>query len=71
MLIEPEFPCRIMETRSCPDIYMGICGERPCARYESDHPEPWLGHGSLSERVKRMAETGERGIEIPTSRDLA
>lgn len=33
--------CRIMETRSCPTSYAGPCGDRPCARFESDDPTPW------------------------------
>jgi hypothetical protein len=34
--------CRRMETRTCPESYNGPCGERPCARFESDDPTPWL-----------------------------
>ncbi|WP_314411406.1 hypothetical protein [Streptomyces sp. DSM 40484] len=34
--------CRVMETRTCPESYNGPCGERPCARFESDDPTPWL-----------------------------
>lgn len=34
--------CRRMETRTCPQPYNGPCGERPCARFESDDPAPWL-----------------------------
>jgi hypothetical protein len=34
--------CRHMETRTCPASYAGPCGERPCARFESDDPLPWL-----------------------------
>ncbi|MFG3048113.1 hypothetical protein ACGFZR_24675 [Streptomyces sp. NPDC048241] len=33
--------CRIMETRTCPPSYNGPCGDRPCARFESDDPAPW------------------------------
>lgn len=34
--------CRRMETRTCPEPYNGPCGGRPCARFESDDPTPWL-----------------------------
>ncbi|MEW2568389.1 hypothetical protein [Streptomyces sp. NPDC047070] len=34
--------CRVIETRPCPASYAGPCGERPCARFESDDPTPWL-----------------------------
>lgn len=40
-LFEPEHPCRVMETRPCPTDYAGTCGDRPCARFESDDPTPW------------------------------
>lgn len=33
--------CRRMETRTCPPSYNGPCGDRPCARFESDDPAPW------------------------------
>ncbi|NUP19245.1 MAG: hypothetical protein HOZ81_24765 [Streptomyces sp.] len=35
--------CRIMETRTCPESYNGPCGDRPCARFESEDPTPWEG----------------------------
>ena len=38
---EPVHPCREMETRHCPGVYQGVCGERPCARHESDDETPW------------------------------
>lgn len=41
-LPEPEFPCREQETRHCPKIYNDVCGDRPCARFESDDDTPWL-----------------------------
>jgi len=41
-LIEPEHPCRVMPTRACPRSYAGQCGDRPCARFESDDETPWL-----------------------------
>lgn len=33
--------CRRMETRTCPPSYNGPCGDRPCARFESNDPAPW------------------------------
>jgi hypothetical protein len=36
---EPDNPCRIMDTRSCPPA--GTCSG-PCARFESDDPTPWI-----------------------------
>lgn len=33
--------CRRMETRTCPESYSGPCGDRPCARFESDDTTPW------------------------------
>lgn len=41
-LFEPEFPCRVLETRGCPVSFGGVCGDRPCARYESDDVAPWV-----------------------------
>lgn len=38
----PEHPCRQMPTRHCPKVYAGVCGDRPCARFESEDPAPWL-----------------------------
>jgi hypothetical protein len=39
----PVYPCRITETRHCPAIYAGVCGDdRPCARQESDSGMVWL-----------------------------
>lgn len=39
--MNPVHPCREMETRHCPAIYDGPCGNRPCARFESNDPTPW------------------------------
>lgn len=36
------FPCRRMVTRHCPTVYEAECGDRPCARFESDDTTPWL-----------------------------
>lgn len=41
-LFEPEHPCREMPTRHCPVVYQSTCGDRPCARFESDDEAPWL-----------------------------
>lgn len=41
-MTDPEHPCRVMPTRSCPRAYAGVCGDRPCARFESDDETPWL-----------------------------
>jgi hypothetical protein len=41
-LFEPDHPCREMPTRACPALYEGVCGERLCARFESDDETPWL-----------------------------
>jgi hypothetical protein len=38
----PVYPCREMETRPCPAVYADVCGDRPCARFESDSGGPWL-----------------------------
>lgn len=38
---EPDSWCRVMPTRRCPAVYGGVCGERPCARYETDSEAPW------------------------------
>ncbi len=40
--MEPVYPCREMPTRHCPAIYDTTCGVRPCARYESEDPYPWV-----------------------------
>lgn len=39
--MDPVHPCRIMPTRHCPEVFGGVCGDRPCARYESDDETPW------------------------------
>jgi hypothetical protein len=39
---EPKYPCRIMEIRHCPAIYKSICGDSPCARFESEDETPWV-----------------------------
>lgn len=39
---KPVYPCREMETRHCPAVYGDVCGERPCARFESEDETPWL-----------------------------
>lgn len=37
-----DVQCRIMSTRRCPAVYQGVCGDRPCARFESEDEGPWL-----------------------------
>lgn len=42
---KPMYPCRQMETRHCPARYSQFyegCHERPCARFESEDPWPWV-----------------------------
>lgn len=39
---EHEFPCRLIPTRHCPKVYKDVCGDRPCARLESDDETPWI-----------------------------
>jgi hypothetical protein len=34
-------PCREMPTRSCPRLRDAGCPGEPCARFESEDPEPW------------------------------
>lgn len=42
-LADPDAPCREMPTRACPESYGDTgCDGRPCARFESDDPTPWL-----------------------------
>lgn len=41
--LEPVFPCREMPTRHCPAVYGDVCGDRPCARFDSNDPTPWRG----------------------------
>lgn len=42
LLSDPD-GCREMLTRRCPASYGPAgCGERPCARFESDDETPWL-----------------------------
>lgn len=38
----PVYPCKEMPTRHCPVVYDSVCGERPCARYESTDEAPWI-----------------------------
>jgi hypothetical protein len=38
---EPVHPCRILETRACPSVYNDVCGDNPCARFESDDVDVW------------------------------
>ncbi|MEU1478927.1 hypothetical protein [Streptomyces sp. NPDC005760] len=53
--------CRHMHTRTCPPSYNGPCGERPCARFESDDPTPWQHAGgdlaAVQAALERVRET--------------
>lgn len=40
--MEPVHPCRVMNTRHCPAVYDSVCGDRPCARFESNDETPWV-----------------------------
>lgn len=39
---DPVYPCREVSTRHCPAVYEAECGDRPCARFESKDPSPWI-----------------------------
>ncbi len=56
--MNPEFPCRDMPTRRCPTVYNGLCGPRPCARYGSKDPGPWLAEMTEDERARMLADPG-------------
>jgi hypothetical protein len=45
---DPDIPCRILPTRTCPESYGESCGDRPCARYESEAEEPWIKESKQS-----------------------
>lgn len=46
-LTPPLYPCRELFTRACPEIYNDVCGDRPCARYESRDETPWIESTSM------------------------
>lgn len=50
--MEPVHPCRVMLTRHCPAVYEGVCGDRPCARFESDDETPWLAELDGERRLR-------------------
>ena len=50
--MDPVHPCRQMPTRHCPAIYQDICGDRPCARYESRDETPWLPEIKLTKDLQ-------------------
>ncbi|MEV5953748.1 hypothetical protein AB0M11_08215 [Streptomyces sp. NPDC051987] len=65
----PRAACRRMETRTCPDSYNGPCGDRPCARFESDDPRPWLDTAeapaadeSAPNMLRVLADRAARGV---------
>ncbi|MGY1498573.1 hypothetical protein ACW4TU_18570 [Streptomyces sp. QTS52] len=66
----PLATCRTMETRTCPASYAGPCGERPCARFESDDPTPWLDTDTDKASYYRQlsAEQGQALARAETSR---
>jgi hypothetical protein len=33
VMTDPEYPCRLVTTRSCPESCGGVRADRPCARY--------------------------------------
>jgi hypothetical protein len=39
-----EDACRQMESRTCPESYNGPCGDRPCARFETNDTTPRKDH---------------------------
>lgn len=47
--------CRRWPTRRCPAVYEGGCGDRPCARFESDSEEPWLAEVAAERERDRLA----------------
>ena len=64
--MRPAHPCREIPTRHCPAIYDDVCGDRPCARYEAEDPEPWLPEitDDPAERARLRTEVAEarRGL---------
>lgn len=60
--------CREMPTRRCPAAYGGPCGDRPCARFESEDPAVWAAEAAETKRryvaegkTGQFIERGERG----------
>lgn len=41
-IFDPIHPCRYMSTRACPAYYNDVCGDNPCARFESYDKRIWL-----------------------------
>lgn len=39
---KPLHPCIGVPTRHCPAVYGDVCGDRPCARFESDDEAVWM-----------------------------
>jgi len=48
----PVHPCRRLSTRHCPAVYEAVCGDQPCARYESDDETPWLAELPQREEMR-------------------
>lgn len=59
-LPDANVPCRIMPTRGCPPVYDGLCGDRPCARFESEDEAPWIasGYGPTTQRPDMIRDPG-------------
>lgn len=73
--IEPDrdadHTCRIMETRTCPPTYNGPCGDRPCARFESEDPTPWLPPAADEEQQRAARRASLRVLITRVNNGLA
>ncbi|MEV8042426.1 hypothetical protein AB0P02_01095 [Streptomyces griseoluteus] len=79
----PLAACRRMKTLTCPESYNGPCGDRLCARFESDDPAPWADTPAApaadedAERTARRASTRnllarlERSLYGPIAHEVA
>jgi len=56
---DPEYPCRIIPTKRCPDLYEDVYGPRPCARYESHNEAVWLAELSTGEVCRHRLQSGQ------------
>jgi len=67
---EPAHPCRQMPTRHCPASYGTVCGDRPCARHESEDPTPWYPElGELTSEQHLLVY--KAGFPLHTSEQVA
>jgi hypothetical protein len=55
----PLYPCREAPGRDCPPSYNGVCGDRLCARFESDDESVWRSCGAWSS--SSQGSTRQRG----------